>query len=216
MAAPFCRTCGNQLASWRVVSAALEQCPRCRRAPGPVDATRAAGHYEGTLRAIIHAFKYDGRSRLAHRLSALMLEAGAQLLDGAHCVVPIPLHPWRRARRGFNQAEELARHLGVPTRRALWRVRATAPQTALDARSRRRNLDGAFRLSPFLTSRRRGLWLEGKTVVLIDDVRTTGATLDACAYVLKMAGTKEVRALTVAQAAVPAVGNGRARIETAA
>jgi ComF family protein len=145
-----------------------------------------------------------------------MIEAGAQLFEDAHCVVPIPLHPWRRARRGFNQAEELARHLGLPMRRALWRVRATAPQTALDARSRRRNLDGAFRLSPFLTPRRRRLWLEGKTVVLIDDVRTTGATLEACAHVLKMAGTTEVRALTVAQADLPAIGHARFRTETAA
>ena len=216
LAAPFCRTCGNPLASWRVISTALEQCPRCRRAPSPVDAARAAGHYEGTLRAIIHAFKYDGRSQLAHPLSALMIEAGAHLLRGADCVVPIPLHPWRRARRGFNQAEELARHLGVPMRRVLWRVRATAPQTALDARARRRNLDGAFSLSPFLTPRRRRLWLEGRTVVLIDDVRTTGATLEACASVLKMAGTTEVRALTVAQADLHAVGHGRSRTETAA
>lgn len=216
MAAPFCRTCGNQLASWRIISAALEQCPRCRRAPRLVDAARSAGHYEGTLRAIIHAFKYDGRVQLARPLSALMIEAGVHLLQDADCVVPVPLHAWRRARRGFNQAEELARRLGLPMRRVLWRVRATAPQTALDARARRRNLNGAFSLSPFLTPRRRGSWLEGRTVVLIDDVRTTGATLDACASVLKMAGTTEVRALTVAQADLRAVGDRRPRTETAA
>ena len=82
LAAPFCRTCGDPLPSWRVISAALEQCPRCRRAPSSVDAARAAGHYEGTLREILHAFKYDGRRRLARPLSALMIEAGAHFLDG--------------------------------------------------------------------------------------------------------------------------------------
>jgi ComF family protein len=145
-----------------------------------------------------------------------MIEAGAQLLHDADGVVPVPLHPWRRARRGFNQAEELARHMGVPVRGVLWRGRATAPQTALDAKARRRNLDGAFRLSPYLTSRRRRQWLEGRTVVLIDDVRTTGATLDACAAVLKRAGAGAVRALTVAKAELHSVGRERSRTETAA
>src|SRR5688572_25177044 len=139
LVAPFCRTCGDPLLSWRVISTALEQCPRCRRAPSFVDAARAAGHYEGSLRAILHAFKYEGRRQLARPLSTFVLTAGAQLLDGAHCAVPVPLHPWRRARRGFNQAEDLARHLGIPMRRSLWRVRPTAPQTALHARARCRN-----------------------------------------------------------------------------
>ena len=101
--------------------------------------------------------------------------------------------------------------------RVLWRVRATAPQTALDARARRRNLEGAFKLSPFVTSRRRQQWLEGRTVVLIDDVRTTGATLESCATLLKALGVKEVRALTVAKADLHlVVGRERPRTETAA
>jgi ComF family protein len=214
--APLCRTCGDPLASWRIISAALEQCPRCRRVRSSVDVARAAGRYEGALRAILHAFKYDGRRRLARPLSALMRAAGAPLLQDADCVVPVPLHPWKRARRGFNQAEELGRHLGVPLQRVLWRVRATAPQTTLNARARRRNLAGAFRLSPFLTSRQRRQWLEGRTVVLIDDVRTTGATLEACAMVLRAAGVREVRALTVARADLHPVGSERLRTETAA
>jgi ComF family protein len=216
LVAPFCRTCGDPLLSWRVISTALEQCPRCRRIPSFVDAARAAGHYEGSLRAILHAFKYEGRRQLARPLSAFLLTAGAELLEGAHCTVPVPLHPWRRARRGFNQAEDLARHLGVPMQRALWRVRPTAPQTALDARARRRNLRDAFSLSPFFTSRRRRQWLEGRTVVLIDDVRTTGATLETCATLLKTVGVREVRALTVARADLRPVGRAHLRTETAA
>jgi predicted amidophosphoribosyltransferase len=86
---------------------------------------------------------------------------------------------------------------------ALWRSRATLPQTGLKASARRRNVRNAFRVSPLL---RRGVlesWVAGRTVILVDDVWTTGATLDECARVLKEAGAKEVRALTVARAAPP-------------
>jgi len=106
-------------------------------------------------------------------------------------------------RRGFNQADDLARRLGVPVLRALRRVRATAPQTGLNAAARRRNVRHAFRLSPFLSRVQRQRLVEGRIVVLVDDVRTTGATLEACAAALKDAGAREVRALTVARAALP-------------
>jgi ComF family protein len=200
---PFCRTCGDPLPSWRVISVALEQCPRCRRGPGRVDAARAAGEYEGTLREILHAFKYEGRRVLAGPLAAMLRAAGAGILGDADASVPVPLHPWRRMRRGFNQADDLARRLDVPMLRALWRVRATVPQTGLKAAARRRNVRHAFRLSPFLSRERRHRLLEGRIVVLVDDVRTTGATLEACAAALKDAGAREVRALTVARAAPP-------------
>ena len=90
--------------------------------------------------------------------------------------------------------------LELPIVHALWRTRATAPQTGLTAARRRRNVRGAFMLSPLLSTWVRQSMLEGHIVVLIDDVRTTGATLDACAQVLKKAGVKEVRALTLALA----------------
>ncbi|MBF8299963.1 MAG: utilization protein GntX [Acidobacteria bacterium] len=212
LAGPFCRTCGDPLPSWRVISVALDQCPRCRRGRSLVDTARAAGEYEGALRGILHAFKYEGRRVLAGPLAAMMRAAGAEILGDADASVPVPLHPWRRMRRGFNQADDLARRLDVPTLRALWRVRATAPQTGLNAPARRRNVRHAFRLSPFLSRERRHRLLEGRIVVLVDDVRTTGATLEACAAALKAAGAREVRALTVAQAAPP----GRVRAETAA
>ncbi len=200
LSGPLCRTCGDALPSWRIISVALEQCPRCRRHRGAVDAARAAGHYEGPLRGILHAFKYEGRRGLAEPLAAMMRAAGAELLGDANALVPVPLHPWRRMRRGFNQADELARRLGVPILRALRRRRATAPQTGLSAGARRRNVRHAFTLSPFLPHARCRKLLEGRIVVLIDDVRTTGATLDACAATLKAAGAHEVRALTVALA----------------
>jgi ComF family protein len=196
---PFCRTCGDPLPSWRVISAALARCPRCRRRPGLIASARTAGDYDGALRDIIHAFKYDGRRGLARPLGAMMREAGAELLRDADVVVPVPLHPWRRLRRGFNQAEDLARRLDVPVLPALIRVRPTAPQMGLTAAARRRNVRGAFRVSPIRWRRRQRL--EGAKVVLVDDVRTTGATLEACAAALVDAGVHEVRALTAARRA---------------
>src|SRR2546426_2628716 len=128
---PFCDMCGDPLASWRVVSPAEDVCVRCRRAPAAFDRGRAAGEYEGTLREIIHAFKYDGRRSLARPLAAMMRTAGSELLRDADFVVPVPLHPWRRLRRGFNQAEELATWLERPVVNALRRCRATQPQAGV-------------------------------------------------------------------------------------
>ena len=165
----------------------------------------AAGRYDGALRDVIHVFKYEGRRSLAAPLGALMREAGRAVLDGADCVVPVPLHPWRRMRRGFNQARDLARQLDRPVVDALWRVRATPPQMSLDAHTRRTNIRDAFALSPLIRKRLCGASLYGlpindRVVVLIDDVRTTGSTLSACAKVLVDAGAREVRALTIAAA----------------
>ena len=204
VAGPLCRTCGDPLPSWRVISVALEQCPRCRRRRSAVDTARAAGEYEGPLRRILHAFKYEGRRALAGPLAAMMRTAGAAVLDDADASVPVPLHPWRRVRRGFNQADDLACLLGAPILRVLWRGRATAPQTGLSAAARRRNVRHAFGLSPFLSDERGRRLLEGRVIVLVDDVRTTGATLDACAATLKGAGAREVRALTMARASFSA------------
>jgi ComF family protein len=185
----------------------MEQCARCRRRTTVVDCGRAAGEYEGSLRGIIHAFKYEGRRSLAARLGAMMRDAGTDVLRGVHCAVPVPLHPWRRLRRGFNQAADLAAATNVPVIHALWRSRPTIPQTGLSAAARRQNVQGAFRLSPLLSQRALESRLCGRIVLLVDDVRTTGATLDACARVLKEAGASEVRALTAARAAVPSGGS---------
>jgi predicted amidophosphoribosyltransferase len=185
-----------------------------------ITAGAAGGHYEGALRDIIHAYKYEGRRSLARPLGRLMRNAGAALLEDADCIIPVPLHPWRRMTRGFNQAadlaKELARTLDRPVVHALWRARSTPPQMALSARARRINVRDAFILSPWFVRRaalswptklgarsRHGPPIENRIVVLVDDVRTTGATLNACAKVLKSAGVREVRALTVAIADPP-------------
>ena len=109
----------------------------------------------------------------------------------------MPLHPSRRRERGFNQAEDLARHVGLPVALALKRIRQTPTQTGLPAAERHANVAGAFRATR-VRSR-----LAAATVVLVDDVRTTGATLDACARALKEAGVREVFALTAARVETP-------------
>ncbi|HEY6509363.1 MAG TPA: phosphoribosyltransferase family protein [Vicinamibacterales bacterium] len=161
-----------------------------------------AADYSGVLRDIVHAFKYEGRRSLAGPQGRVLVEAGAPVLAGADCVVPVPLHPWKRLRRGFNQATDLATRLGPPVVPALWRVRATPAQVGLAASTRRRNVRDAFAPSPLLWSRLRERAVANRVVVLVDDVRTTGATLHECARVLKQMGAHEVRSLALAQAPV--------------
>jgi ComF family protein len=105
----------------------------------------------------------------------------------------VPLHPSRRRERGFNQAADLAKRLRVPVCPALRRIRATSAQSSLPACRRHGNVRGAFALT------RAAQTLAGATVVLVDDVSTTGATLEACARALKDGGVAEVRALTAAR-----------------
>ena len=137
--------------------------------------------------------KYDGRRSLARPLARLMRDRGSAVLDGADVVVPVPLHPTRRRERGFNQAADLASHVPVRSIHALRRVRRTGVQAGLPAGRRHRNVRGAF------APTRAAIRLRDLVVVLIDDVSTTGATLEACARALQTSGTKEIRALTAAR-----------------
>lgn len=199
---PICGACGDALPAWRGADVASRLCARCRRHPRALTCARAAGSYEGVLRGLLHSLKYEGRRTLAVPLGAMMRDRGRDVLEGADLVVPVPLHWRRRHARGFNQADDLAAGLGRPVVRALRRVRATSPQFGLSAALRRRNLRGAF--APprrgWLGPRRHDLRLRGACVVLVDDVSTTGATLDACAEALRAGGAREVRALTAARA----------------
>jgi len=122
-----------------------------------------------------------------------MRHRGSCVLADADVVVPVPLHRSRLRERGFNQAADLARHLGLPTVSAVRRVRATATQTSLPGAQRHRNVRAAF------APARRIDRVRGRRVLLVDDVSTTGATLEACARVLKEAGAGEVLALTAAR-----------------
>ena len=155
----------------------------------------AVDRYEGRMKEIIHALKYERRRSIAPRLGAVMREHGAALLRDADIVVPVPLHRRREYERGFNQAADLAAHLGPPAVRLLRRTRHTRSQIELPKHQRQENVQGAFDLNPAPGSR----FPANGIVVLIDDVSTTGSTLEACATVLKAAGVKEVRALTAAR-----------------
>lgn len=146
------------------------------------------------MKDIIHALKYDRRRSIAPTLGALMRDCGSELLRHVDAVVPVPLHPRREYERGFNQAADLARHLGPPVVPMLKRVVHTGSQIELPKHARRRNVGGVFVLAA-CGSR---LPVPG-VVVLVDDVATTGATLAECAKVLHQGGVKEVRAITAAR-----------------
>jgi ComF family protein len=181
--------------------------------PPLITQSSSAGFYEGALRAIIHAFKYDRRQTLAVPLAALLTDQCQEVLAGADACVPVPLHWQRRWERGFNQAQELAQGLSLPVWHALARRRRTRPQALQHKGTRQANVAGAFVVRRWTrVSRPRHRWgfvrsgplLRCATIVLIDDVMTTGATLQACATALKEAGVRDVRAATIARAVVRA------------
>ena len=175
------------------------ECGRCRRGRQPLAAGASLGPYEGALRVAIHELKYRGRRRVASRLAESLLEMGSvrAVIEGCDVLVPVPLHPRRLRERGFNQATLLARELGRRVGRpcgegSLIRRRETDPQAGLSAAARRRNVEGAFVV-------RRRARVDGHVVALVDDVVTTGATVNACARALHEAGAREVRLLSIAR-----------------
>ena len=155
------------------------------------------------MRAIVQAFKYGRHQTLGAALVEHLVDHLPLDLRGIDAVVPVPLHPWRRVSRGFNQAERLARHLGPPVLHALVRWAWTPAQATLPAAARHVNVRQAFSIAPRMTAAGRHILrarLTGARILLVDDVVTTGSTLSACARVLRQAGAKEVHALAVARA----------------
>jgi ComF family protein len=172
----------------------------CRRCDEETFTTaRACGVYEGALRASILSLKRE--PSVAARLAELLFEAQQRSpLDAATLIVPVPLHPERLRERGFNQAAELGRALAKLSGLKLdeWslvRVLHTERHRAgMDARSRRESVEDAFEVT-------RPRLIEGESILLVDDVFTTGATVSACATALKAAGAREVFVLTLARPA---------------
>jgi ComF family protein len=157
---------------------------------------RSAAVYDGPLEAALHRFKYEGWRSLAPVLADLIWQRLGSELPAASLLVPVPLHPRRRRSRGYNQADllvsGLARHVDrIRAGGRLLRIRDTPAQVGQDRLRRRANVDGAFTW--------RGHGLRGHPVVLVDDVATTGSTLEACAAALRAAGSGPVTGLTVAR-----------------
>jgi ComF family protein len=200
--APSCAACGSMLeeplagpvcsACWNATITA----PLSWRPPNSaaLDAVMSAGPYDGTLREIIHAWKFERRQGLARPLGDLVHRHCGDALEGADLIAAVPMTPWRQWQRGFNQADDLARCLRMPRARVLARWRPRPAQSSLPSTLRRLNLDTSIFVMPHRQQR-----VRGRVVVLVDDVVTTGATLEACAQALRNAGAKDVRAVTVAR-----------------
>ncbi len=208
---PFCTICRQELLA-RAARAALSACPRCAHTTGPYgdlqggcaacrgqslgfDAALAFGPYEGPLRTLCLQLKHEENAWLAPWLSKLLVEARREAiaqLPSDTWVVPVPLHWWRELRRGYNQSEALARglarQLGLPVCKPLRRPLATRQLAAMGPTERREVMHHAFRV-------RHHPRLSGRTVLLVDDVLTTGATCGAAARVLKQAGAARVVAI---------------------
>ncbi len=224
-AVPVCGPCLEGIASRRATAGclhcghpfedaekALDRCGACRVDPPSFDRARSFGTYEGDLRRLIHLMKYDGMRPLAKRLGRLMA-ATADDFEALDYLVPVPLYRRRRWSRGFNQAGLLAAAMAeatdIPARGGLLRrTRATESQAGLSNQQRRSNVAGAF-------SAPRPGEVRGRRILLIDDVMTTGATLEACAKALKRAGARYVGAVTSARAKrrMIEVGGATRRVE---
>lgn len=191
---PLCLRCGSPL------SGPLDACASGLCSSMRIHGLRSLNLYQGALRSAIHAFKYQGQQRLAEPLGLLLTRAFTRYQMRANILMPLPLHPQRQRERGYNQSTLLARvcatHLKVPClENRVIRQRATQVQVGLSGQERRQNVAGAFALAPGASVRE----LIGSTVLLIDDVSTTGATLEACAEPLYAAGIGEVWGLVLAR-----------------
>lgn len=199
IAGPVCAACGLPFAHEIGPDALCAACIRKR--PG-YDRARAALVYDDASRGLILGFKHGDRTEAAPALARWLSRAGAELIAEADVIAPVPLHRTRLLARRYNQAALIANALGGGRRVVpdlLERKRRTPSQGGLNARERRLNVRGAF----LLRERHREL-VHGKRILLIDDVHTTGATLEACARTLKRAGSVAVDTLCVARVVRPA------------
>jgi ComF family protein len=195
VSADYCRRCGRSVSPYGIVNG---QCGHCQDAEYAFDGLIRAGEYENALRSLILAFKFREKTELSNRLgSMLKLAFESQQQDlTIEMIAPVPLHWRRKLQRGYNQAHLLSRIISakrIPVSTDLVRVRNTEQQWNLTGPQRRRNVKGAFAV-------RKDHAFEGKTIALIDDITTSGATLNECAKVLKEAGAGQVIAVVLATA----------------
>ncbi len=190
---PFCQLCGTPLSQEGT-------CKNCQYHPLKLNGQRAVSLYHEPMRGCIHALKYDGNTRLAQPLGLLLAQAYIRYGMQADMLIPVPLHSERQQQRGYNHAcllaEVCSAQLGIPINNSiLVRHRATVAQVDLHPRERHQNVAGAFACASVSASGA----LNRRSIVIIDDVSTTGATLEACAAPLFAAGAKEVWGLVLAR-----------------
>ncbi len=202
---PYCFKCGIPLKPKSSIPSKLEvdrnkglACNRCRSKKYQFAFARSLGEYEGSLREIIHYYKFGRKSYLSEPLADLMMKTLdiKNIFGNIDVIIAVPLHRKRRKERGFNQAYLIARRLGNKLHirvegRVLLRIKKSMPQMDLPAHQRERNVMGAFKV---MKAKR----IRGKRILLIDDVMTTGATVNECAGALMKAGSKDVCVLTIA------------------
>lgn len=193
--APFCSVCGIPF-SFGVEGVIL--CAVCLERPPLFDKARAAVVYNDASRQLVLGFKYGDRLHAVDTFVPWMIRAGQELIDASEIIIPVPLHRRRLRERRFNQSALLAEALAKRTKHltyipdAMQRVRNTPPQKGLTAKERSKNVLGAFDVGDCFETQ-----CTGKNILLIDDVFTTGATLNECARVLKKSGAACVHVLTV-------------------
>lgn len=194
---PFCERCGDPVAG---AVTGLFECSWCRKTRPSFDWARSAVRYDGVAKRCLRRFKYNAGTWLLDDMTDwlwALWRACPSTAQAATVLTPVPLHPKRERERGFNQAallgKRLASRIGIPFRKnLLWRKRATASQTHLTAAQRAHNVRGVFAV-PWPSR------VHGARVVLVDDVMTTGATVNECARTLKAAQADSVMVLTVAR-----------------
>jgi len=199
---PLCQICGEKLFHTIAETEDRPMCPICRRVGAHFNRAAAYGAYEDALRDLIHLFKYNGVRPAGKALGGLLNQTvTAMALPDSMIVIPVPLWSGRRTARGFNQAEAIARtfmhfqsssSIQLDTS-ILVRTRETASQTGLTRHQRRANVRGAFAVV-------KPQKVKGRSILVVDDVMTTGTTVGECARVLRRAGAKEVFVATVARA----------------
>lgn len=192
---PLCTCCGNPFAA----SAAGDMsCGACLREPPDFTSARAALKYDDASAKMILRLKYADGTILAPLFANWLQQAGAKLIEDSDLIVPVPLHRWRLLKRRYNQAGLLAQRLSQLTKLphepfALQRIKATPPQGHKSKAARLDNVQGAFTA---LSGK-----VQGKRILLIDDVLTSGATVNACARALYKGGAAKVHVLTIARVA---------------
>lgn len=197
---PFCDCCGYPFA---YDPGAGTLCGVCAREAPPFDRARYVMRYDDASKGLVLGFKHRDRTEGAPAYAAWLARAGADLIAEAELVAPVPLHPIRLFTRRYNQAallcQALGRLSGLPVVPDLMvRRRHTPSQGRLSAAARRRNVSGAFAVHPARRAR-----LQGRRVLLVDDVMTTGATVTACAKVLRRGGAAAVDVLVLARVIRP-------------